>query len=116
MAAGVVLAATPSSPADDAPADVKVMSFNVRYGTAKDGANHWDARKAFLAETVRAFGPDLLGTQETLAFQRDYLAEYLPRVTRRSGPAGTTATTRVRWPPCSGGRSGSRSSTAATSG
>ncbi|VTR94871.1 endonuclease exonuclease phosphatase family protein : Metal-dependent hydrolase OS=Singulisphaera acidiphila (strain ATCC BAA-1392 / DSM 18658 / VKM B-2454 / MOB10) GN=Sinac_0257 PE=4 SV=1: Exo_endo_phos [Gemmata massiliana] len=57
--------------------DVKIMSFNVRYGTAKDGENHWDKRKEFLAETVKAFGPDLLGTQETLGFQRDFLAEKL---------------------------------------
>lgn len=63
--------------ADDRAADVKVMSFNVRYGTAKDGKNHWDKRKAFLAETVQAFGPDLLGTQETLGFQRDFLATNL---------------------------------------
>ena len=53
---------------------VKVMSFNIRYGTAKDGENHWDKRRAFLAATIKAFAPDLLGTQETLAFQRDYLA------------------------------------------
>lgn len=66
--------------AADPPAgrDVRVMSFNVRYGTAKDGPNHWDRRKEFLAETVAAFGPDLLGTQEALPFQRDYLAEKLP--------------------------------------
>lgn len=57
--------------------DVRVMSYNIRYGTAKDGENHWDKRKEFLIETVKAFNPDLLGTQETLGFQRDYLAEKL---------------------------------------
>ena len=57
---------------------VRVMSFNIRYGTAKDGENVWDRRKEFLAETVAAFDPDLLGTQETLAFQRDFLAARLP--------------------------------------
>ena len=57
---------------------VRVMSFNIRYGTAPDGENHWDRRKEFLVETILAFQPDLLGTQETLAFQRDYLAEKLP--------------------------------------
>jgi endonuclease/exonuclease/phosphatase family metal-dependent hydrolase len=51
------------------------MSFNIRYGTAKDGPNHWDRRREFLVETVKTFGPDLLGTQETLGFQRDFLAE-----------------------------------------
>ncbi|HUQ72904.1 MAG TPA: endonuclease/exonuclease/phosphatase family protein [Planctomycetaceae bacterium] len=58
--------------------DVRVMSFNIRYGTAKDGENHWDRRREFLVETIHKFDPDLLGTQETLGFQRDYLAEKLP--------------------------------------
>ena len=65
-------------PADDHPPDVRVMSFNIRFGTADDGENRWDLRKAFLVETIRADDPDLLGTQETLGFQRDYLAENLP--------------------------------------
>ena len=47
----------------------RVMSFNIRYGTAKDGENHWSKRKDFLIETINAFGPDLLGTQETLLDQ-----------------------------------------------
>lgn len=57
--------------------DVRVMSFNIRYGTANDGENHWDKRKEFLLATIKAFDPDLLGTQETLGFQRDYLAANL---------------------------------------
>lgn len=57
---------------------IRVMSFNIRYGTAKDGENVWENRKNFVAETVRAFDPDLLGTQETLAFQRDDLLARLP--------------------------------------
>lgn len=55
----------------------KVMSFNIRYGTANDGDNHWDKRKEFLLETIQTFQPDLLGTQETLGFQRDFLRERL---------------------------------------
>jgi endonuclease/exonuclease/phosphatase family metal-dependent hydrolase len=62
----------------DSTGDVKVMSYNLRYGTAKDGENHWDKRKDFMAETIKAANPDLLGTQETLGFQRDFLAEILP--------------------------------------
>jgi endonuclease/exonuclease/phosphatase family metal-dependent hydrolase len=57
--------------------DVRVMSFNIRYGTADDGDNSWDRRKAFLIETIKAFDPDLLGTQETLAGQRDDLTAAL---------------------------------------
>lgn len=53
---------------------VRVMSYNIRYATAPDGENVWDKRKAFLFETIQKFDPDLLGTQETLAIQRDALA------------------------------------------
>ncbi len=55
----------------------RVMSFNIRYGTANDGINRWENRREFLMETVKRFNPDLLGTQEALAFQRDYLLEQL---------------------------------------
>src|SRR5262245_22981941 len=65
------LAAPPSS-------ELRVMSFNIRYGAAKDGENHWDKRKEFLIVTIKAFNPDLLGTQETLGFQRNYIAEKFP--------------------------------------
>jgi endonuclease/exonuclease/phosphatase family metal-dependent hydrolase len=75
----VALVATPATGISaEEGADVRVMSFNIRYGTADDGENRWDLRKEFLVETIQAFNPDLLGTQETLGFQRDYLAERLP--------------------------------------
>ncbi|HSI34600.1 MAG TPA: endonuclease/exonuclease/phosphatase family protein [Tepidisphaeraceae bacterium] len=63
------------------PGDLRVLSFNIRYGTAKDGADHWDKRKDFVAETIRKHDPDLLGTQETLPFQADFLKEKLPGYT-----------------------------------
>ncbi|HEY2416123.1 MAG TPA: endonuclease/exonuclease/phosphatase family protein [Pirellulaceae bacterium] len=74
-AVGLAMAMSDVVKADD---DIRVMTFNIRYGTANDGENHWDKRKEFLLETIKAYGPDLLGTQETVGFQRDYLAEHLP--------------------------------------
>ncbi len=62
----------------DSAGDIKVMSYNLRYGTAKDGENHWDKRKDFMAQTIKSANPDLLGTQETLGFQRDFVAQTLP--------------------------------------
>jgi len=59
-------------------AEIRVVSFNIRYGTAADGENHWDRRRSFLIETIQTLKPDLLGTQETLGFQRDFLADKLP--------------------------------------
>ncbi|PQO41004.1 endonuclease [Blastopirellula marina] len=58
--------------------ELTVMSFNIRYGSAKDGENHWNKRKELVAETIQEVSPDLLGLQECLPFQRDFLAEHLP--------------------------------------
>lgn len=57
---------------------IKVMSFNIRYGAANDGENSWDHRYYLVAETIKAFDPDLLGAQEVLDFQADFLKESLP--------------------------------------
>jgi endonuclease/exonuclease/phosphatase family metal-dependent hydrolase len=77
-AAAAVLSVAGGVAAGAEPVPVRVMSFNIRYGTASDGENHWNLRKEFLVETIQAFRPDLLGTQETLGFQRDFLATQLP--------------------------------------
>ena len=55
-----------------------VMSFNIRYGTAADGENAWPNRRQRVLDCIADANPDLLGTQETLAFQRDELAAGLP--------------------------------------
>ncbi|MEW4453915.1 endonuclease/exonuclease/phosphatase family protein [Bremerella sp. JC817] len=83
LLAGIAAATLFSSDADaDAktkPADqLTVMSFNVRYGSANDGDDVWDNRKEFLVETIQEVSPDLLGTQECLNFQRDFIAKHLP--------------------------------------
>ena len=59
-------------------APVKVMSFNIRYGTARDGENHWSKRHQLVRETIDIFDPDLLGVQEALPFQCEYLQEHFP--------------------------------------
>lgn len=78
--AGILLwgLATQAFPAAEPAAPVRVMSFNIRYGTANDGDNNWVHRRDLVAETILAYKPDLLGTQETLADQRDFLASKLP--------------------------------------
>jgi len=57
---------------------VRVMSFNVRYGTAADGDDAWPRRRDAVIGVIREFEPDLLGLQEVLAFQRDELTAALP--------------------------------------
>jgi endonuclease/exonuclease/phosphatase family metal-dependent hydrolase len=78
LAACLCLGGLLSVDAGDNDRSVKVMSFNIRYATAPDGDNAWPKRKGFLAETIKTFNPDFLGTQETLAVQRDFLAEQFP--------------------------------------
>jgi endonuclease/exonuclease/phosphatase family metal-dependent hydrolase len=72
---GMFLIATRASAADVL---LRVMTFNLRYATAADGENSWPNRKDVLLEAIRTFDPDLLGTQETLALQADFLVEKLP--------------------------------------
>ncbi len=58
-------------------AEVRVMSFNIRYGAANDGDDSWPHRNELVVKTIRAFNPDLLGTQETLPFQADFIRKAL---------------------------------------
>ena len=58
---------------------VDVMSFNIRYGSASDGENHWDNRKGLVADVLRTHLPDLVGLQEALRFQIDAIRQALPR-------------------------------------
>ena len=60
---------------------VKVMSFNIRLGVAKDGQNHWDLRKDLVVKTIREYDPDLLGLQEVFPMQEKYLRQNFPEYT-----------------------------------
>ena len=58
---------------------IKVMSFNIRYGLADDGENHWNNRKSLALARIQAFGPDLLGLQECRDdAQADFVRANLP--------------------------------------
>ncbi|UUO06528.1 endonuclease/exonuclease/phosphatase family protein [Blastopirellula sp. J2-11] len=58
---------------------LRVMTFNIRYGSAQDGENHWNNRKTLVIEAIERYDPDLLGTQECLPFQEAYIREKLPQ-------------------------------------
>lgn len=55
------------------------MSFNIRYGTADDGAHAWPNRRPLVIATIRDHTPHILGLQEALRFQLDELGRALPR-------------------------------------
>lgn len=56
------------------PGHLRVVSFNIRYGTARDGVHSWDRRRAVVRELLSALRYDVCGLQEVQAAQRDYLA------------------------------------------
>jgi endonuclease/exonuclease/phosphatase family metal-dependent hydrolase len=77
LAAVGAVYAPASGPAEGAPS-LRVMSFNIRYGTAPDGDNAWEHRRDLLLETITTFDPDILGTQECLQLQAEFLQAGLP--------------------------------------
>jgi len=55
------------------------MTYNIRYGTAKDGDDSWEYRKESLAREMAFYEPDFIGVQEALHDQLEYLDEMLPQ-------------------------------------
>ena len=74
-AVGAALAQMPPSPPA---APLKVMSFNIRLGTAADGENHWTNRREMLFDLLREQGADLVGLQEAFRFQVDEILAAVP--------------------------------------
>jgi endonuclease/exonuclease/phosphatase family metal-dependent hydrolase len=73
----VALALSVASPMPSQ-APLRVLTFNIRYGTANDGAHRWPHRSAHVVTTIRDHAPHVLGIQEALRFQLDELARALP--------------------------------------
>jgi endonuclease/exonuclease/phosphatase family metal-dependent hydrolase len=77
--AAALLAVLPDIRAQSVTRDpLLVMSFNIRYGTAKDGENQWTARRDMLFDLVRETDADLVGLQEALAGQIDEIVAAVP--------------------------------------
>ena len=58
--------------------ELKVMSYNVRYDTPKDGDNIWDLRKHATIAMLDDVKPDVFGVQEALPNQIAYISEQAP--------------------------------------
>jgi endonuclease/exonuclease/phosphatase family metal-dependent hydrolase len=57
---------------------LRVMSFNIRYGTADDGDDRWSLRRQQLFDLLRERDADLIGLQEALATQIDEIETAVP--------------------------------------
>lgn len=74
----VLLALLGAAPAVPAQVPIRLMSFNIRYGTANDGANSWENRRALALATIADHAPHILGLQEALHPQVRAVEELLP--------------------------------------
>ncbi len=73
------LFAAPLSAAPDS--TLSIMSFNIRYGSASDGPNHWNLRKDMVFSVLEDQQPDVVGLQEALGFQIDLITAAVPGYT-----------------------------------
>ncbi|MBD9480439.1 endonuclease/exonuclease/phosphatase family protein [Pseudoxanthomonas sp. PXM02] len=63
--------------ADDTP--LSVMSFNIRLPAESDGPDYWETRKPLAVRMLREQQPDVIGLQELVKTQAEYLARELPQ-------------------------------------
>ena len=56
-----------------------VATFNIRYGSAADGPNHWENRWPLVADVIRKAAADVLCVQECEPFQADHVVYSEPR-------------------------------------
>ncbi len=56
---------------------LQIMTYNMRYDNLNDGVNKWDDRKESMVELIKNYRPEILGIQEGLHHQVEYLANNL---------------------------------------
>ena len=80
VGAGLLVAATLcGSPAPaSAQVTLDVMTFNIRTSNVDDGADAWPHRRDIVVETIARAAPHILGLQEALDEQIEYLDAMLP--------------------------------------
>lgn len=61
---------------DKAADELKVMSYNIRMGTANDGTNSWNFRCPATIDMLNELKPDIFGVQEAMDFQIQFIDEY----------------------------------------
>ena len=82
LAALLLAACTHVRPSPHASADpIRAMTFNIRLDIASDGANAWPHRRQMVGALIRHEAPDLLGTQEVIVHQKEYLEAQFPDYT-----------------------------------
>ncbi len=66
-----------SPPSSPGTLTLKVMTFNLRFDNPEDGPQRWTYRKEAVIRTILEEEPDLVGTQEGMPVQLQYLDRHL---------------------------------------
>lgn len=61
---------------NEVPSELKVMSYNIRLATGKDGTNSWEFRHPATIEMLKDQKPDVFGVQEAMLTQILFMEEY----------------------------------------
>jgi endonuclease/exonuclease/phosphatase family metal-dependent hydrolase len=64
---------------DEGPGVIRVMTFNIRNGSAADGVNHWNRRKGLVFDVLADHRADVIGLQEALDFQIQEIRRAMPQ-------------------------------------
>lgn len=75
MAAMILLPLTLSAAEKEDSDGLKVMSYNIRVATSRDGTNSWEFRYVATAEMFKDQAPDVMGLQEALESQVRFIEE-----------------------------------------
>ncbi len=57
--------------------DLKIMTYNIKYDNKNDTVNNWNDRKKAMVELLKNHDPSIIGMQEVLLNQLEYLNESL---------------------------------------
>ena len=57
--------------------NISLMSYNIRYDNPRDSINNWQNRKEFLLSQLDYYKPEIIGTQEGLKHQIEWLNDKL---------------------------------------
>ena len=78
LVAVLVLVAAASAMWSASPIELSVMTFNIRTALGRDGNNSWPHRKELVVDTIAQLSPQVVGLQEALSAQVEYIEESLP--------------------------------------
>lgn len=62
--------------------ELKACSFNIRFDNPADGINQWDNRRQSLVSFIAIENPDIIGFQEVMVHQLEYMETRLPQYSR----------------------------------